>query len=412
MSVIVVGGGKPRTARTVHSDSVSVVNPAADRNTREFEYETTMSYRNGLTYPIKVVHRNGFAVVIPPLPSGLKSTTDFIVEVTYTYTKNVILDTNHILGVINDRTRPEVVALNKAVTQTKPVHFKQGNAFVLAYVISRESLDIYGREVYVDDLDITLTADIHSVDVKHTESLEGRLLRMWDAIDKSFQYRVDIVDPVGVFGDRYMNIGGEVFQLVACSDYTRPPGVYHYTKERRVHEIYEDSGAGYISYSFKEADEKMPWYLTHAEAEAHGDLSLARKQEFEARKHELNVRAQEIEEQQQQNRLELMGQEHSLKEMQLEKERTILELRERLDRIDGEHKERLAEHKAEVLRLEGIAKAKENALAEEKYIRERMLLEERHRYENRSMDRKDSSEMVKWLPSIIGGGLLLAKILL
>jgi hypothetical protein len=411
MSAIVIGA-VPRLAPVIHADSVSVVNPTADRNTLEFEYETTMSYRNGLAYPIKVVHRNGFAVIIPPLPSGLKSTSDFVVEVMYTYTKKVILDTNHILGVVNERTRPEVAALNLAVANTRPVPFKQGNAFILKYVVHRDTLDVYGREVQIDDLDITVSADLQSVDIKHPDSLEGRLIKIWDAIDKSFQYRLDIVDPKQVFGDRYINIGGIVYRVFSCDDISRPHGVYHYTKERRVHEIYEDQGAGYEYMSFEEADARLPWYRTHVEAEIHGDISAANKLEIETRKHELALRSQELDALAQENRLNYMTLENESKELQFNRDQEILTLKERLESVDSEHKRKLVIHKAEVLRLEAIATEKEAALAKEKHDRERVMMEERHRYESRSMDRKDSSEIVKWIPAVIGGGFLLAKFLL
>ena len=61
---------------------------------------------------------------------------------------------------------------------------------------------------------------------------------------------------------------------------------------------------------------------------------------------------------------------------------------------------------------EAKQKSIDAAYAAEKADREARAYRERDYYERRSYDRKDSSEIVKWIPPmVVGAGLIIAKFL-
>ena len=75
-------------------------------------------------------------------------------------------------------------------------------------------------------------------------------------------------------------------------------------------------------------------------------------------------------------------------------------------------KQKEIEYEKEAKERDARLKEREVQYAREKAEREYRLNMQRDYYEHRSYDRKDSSEIIKWIPPmIVGAGLILSKLL-
>ncbi len=185
--------------------------------------------------------------------------------------------------------------------------------------------------------------------------------------ERGFVFTVDIVDPYGKLGEMYINIGGVVSKVrVIRNPNYESEGIYI----NRSVDVSLENPTGYKRTRF-ELDEhsKVPLYATPALALSHGDVLARLKEE-----HELSI--QQLKYQHDQFKLDA-------------------------EKVKLEHLERLQELESEV-KLEQNKQTKlKNQMEEFKMEKEKELMSVKHQMELRSMDRKDSSEILKWIPALI-----------
>lgn len=92
-----------------------------------------------------------------------------------------------------------------------------------------------------------------------------------------------------------------------------------------------------------------------------------------------------------------------------ETEKRLAAVKEERARADAEYAKMLTEYKQRELTLQSNIAELENNFAKEKAYRDNHINELKLKYEQRSLDRKDSSEIIKWLPAIVTGGYLVFK---
>ena len=185
--------------------------------------------------------------------------------------------------------------------------------------------------------------------------------------ERGFVFSVDIVDPYGKLGDMFINIGGVVSRVrVIRNPNYESEGIY----VSRSVEPTLDNPTGYSRTKFELDDHaKVPLFATPALAQSHGDVLARMKEE-----HEVNIQQMKYQHEQ----------------FKLESEKTKLQ-----------HVERLQELESEV-KLEQNKQAKlKTALEDLKIEKEKEFMSLKHQMEMRSLDRKDSSEVLKWIPALV-----------
>ena len=384
---------RPTTIPNTRVSSVNVREPDISQPVSNFGFETTMSYSNGFPYPVVVSLRNGLAVTIPPIADNWASTRDFVVYVRFRFAKDVKIDTHRILDVISDNSSMELKSLKEAIIGAKVNIVRNGHECLLMYTIERSVFEEHRGAIYVHSLDVALSSDNAERPVFHPESEEGRQIREQYALESGLNYHVVIVDKDRRYGKRWVNIGGRVFSINPIYDSTRLDGVYLTTSSPEDHCKLEE-----VYYTFEAATAELMLFQSESDASTLGDQSETRKREFEMAQHEQKLSWIKLEGEHKQQIQSL--------ELQLAKQK-----QEKADRESELSKEVAALKKSEYA-LEKEASKREAKYAKEKAAREARMLDEKDYYEHRSYARKDSSEIVKWLPAaVVGVGLLISKFL-
>jgi septal ring factor EnvC (AmiA/AmiB activator) len=158
------------------------------------------------------------------------------------------------------------------------------------------------------------------------------------------------------------------------------------------------SKAQEIYYTFESAEAELMLFSSEAEALNLGNQVEAKRREFEELQHEQRVTMLRLENDHKKS-IQLM-------ELELAKQK-----QEKADR-ENELAKEISRLKKSEYALEKEATKREAKYAKEKAKRDARMNEDKDYYERRSYDRKDSSEVIKWLPAaVVGVGLLISKFL-
>lgn len=248
------------------------------------------------------------------------------------------------------------------------------------YYITKDSI-ILSYKVYARDLQKTSSVNVADLNYVITvrNAIKDRLpvnpvSRLGSEIsstmtehERGFVFTIDIVDPYGKLGEMYINIGGTVSKVkVIRNPNYESEGIYI---SRSVEPSLENP-TGYIRTRFdldKASD--VPLFSTPALALSHGD-ALARLKE----EHDFNM--QQLKNQNEQAKLEF--------------EKVKLQHSQMLQQLESEVK--LEQNKQAKLKTE---------LEDFKMQKEKESMALKHEMEMRSLDRKDSSEILKWIPALV-----------
>lgn len=378
-------------SRSTRVSSVKAMpKPTARQEEPLFVVNTT--YRNQTSKPINVILRSGFSVCIPPSTDNFRGERSFFVDVKYQFRRGVILDVLGILDGTHQTTDPELRAVADAMRASKDFLIYRGNECFLSYAITNQVITEANGNVYLEDLDIVLA--VGSIDgIYHPYSERGREIYEAEQLKKAgFHYEIKIVDPFKHFGDRFVNLFGEIYKVPVVADRCLKPGVWikHPIEDEYGHTTYKK-----VHYTFEEARTSLLLFKTIADARDLGDPESIRKSEQETLKadHQLKLAEQE----------RLLQQERAAYEKEAQERKLFLMQHE------AEYKTRLAREKEALTVIESRFKELERSHALEKQEIEHALLRAKSQHEHRSLDRKDTSEVVKYLPLIIGAGAAIIK---
>lgn len=332
-----------------------------------------VSYINNLSKAVTVVWRSGLRFVLPP-QRGMES-NKLVVRVEITIDASAAPDIRRQLSAVNDASSSELKALREAFTVKILENTYGGATLILDYPLSLEQLHACGGSVYYHELDSVISLHDHQSAPPHPYSEEGRNLRLIEASDLGlsgigFGYSVEIIDNNKSYGDRFLNIGNKVYKVAAQKDRDRRDGIYVIANHPTQGEIGRE-GRDVQYHPFEGAEEKLGIFKSAEDALNLGDASLARKHEIVSLEHNLAKQKIELQETKNAHQKEMLEKETELKRVETE--------RDRQTRIITEMRE-AAEHSM-------------------KMERERA----KSYYEDRAYDRKDTNEVLKFLPSIIVG---------
>jgi hypothetical protein len=240
----------------------------------------------------------------------------------------------------------------------------QGAVITLDYPLSINTLREYGGSVYYQELDVVVSLEAFENVPPHPASDEGKNIQLTniEQQEDAFLYSVDIVDNLAVLSERYLNINGKVYKVTPKIDLNRQDGIYITSNRPAVNARTENDRE--VSYYPLSKVEELGLYRTLDEANACGDIVTARKQELADMEHQVAV------------------------------------MKKQLQQMEHQHKLELANKEQELARLEGELKSASMKLQQTKDY-----------YDARSYERKDQSEALKFLPTLlVGVGALFAFI--
>lgn len=197
----------------------------------------------------------------------------------------------------------------------------------------------------------------------------------------NFEFNIRINDPHGKIGDRFINISGLIYKITPIRDHGQMEGVIISTSSAQLNGDFVN-----VPMTIEEFKEKVKTYKSFEEAELYGNMEeVAKKRlqdEVEALKHSNFV------------------EQEKLKNESLKRNAEADEIKSELAKHQAELKHQEAKHKKELDLLNA-------QLDREKHEMDWQSLQRKNYYEERSYDRKDSSEILKWIPAVLAAGLFM-----
>lgn len=345
-------------------------------------------FRNELGEAVTVAFRNGIPVTIGSQQGG--ATRQLIVSYSITISGPSVQQTANFLDQITEKHPAALRRLKKAYDlHAKNFAFGEPLTITLEYVIELGILRKFGYQLYHHELDCFITLKNGSSLIFHPYSDEGALQgTIWGndperVKEGGAMFVAEIIDNLGVIGDRYLNIANEIYPVRAKKDPKREDGVYITRTDTTEGELgSNDVKVNYIPFLNDKGEETdlTQFYLfrSFTDAKTLGDLAGERKRQLSDLEHLVQTGKRELELQKQTSDRERQIQERENQRLNSEivdRDRRYKELEQERERI---------KHELELKRLR-----------------------EKDHYEDRSMRRKDSSELLKMLPGLVLGAIAL-----
>lgn len=349
-----------------------------------FQLSIEKEFINGFKVPVTMVDRTGMPLIIQPM--NVRALTKFVVRYTIKYRVGVNIDVERLSNATTEGMR----ALRDAVLSGS-VRQRMGQCFAqVDYGVDEDEVQRNGGSLYLVNLDVVVSTMTGGYVPHHPFSVDGirnRLVASNDTINfaGSVGYGLQIVDNEEVFGPRYININKEIYLVQPAKDPGRLSGVYRAS----TGPVNESGAVGKPRadyYAFPEAEAMLGMFRSYEEAVVMGDIAAEKKRELDAL-------ALELKTQEHRNKLERLQREEEFEtwKRDLEQRRAA----EESDRKAQEHRWKLEEARIN----EQAARLKEEQTRVE-HLRGIAALERKDHYEERSYVRKDSSELLKWVPAI------------
>lgn len=362
----------------------------------EIQFVRSVSFINGLVKDVNVIDQIGMPISVTSTSDTTARADTFEVIVSYRFIHGVNFDPMRTLTDDVISTRKELKIVRDRLLQIYSEHRRRNRAVVinLSYYFTMEMFRQNNMNIYSPELNLTLGIGGKDQLLTHPYSEEGKLISMRVGT-KTYEIRIMINDPNGEFGERFINIGGDVYRIPVSNDPVLPKGIHLSGTVPVKNEAYgEVVRSKYVS--FAEAEDLNFLHLSVAEALSHGDNSSREKREYEELKEQLRIHA-------------------------LERESALSEQEDRRKRAEHELKMAENSHKQEVMLLqhkmeqEALAakqtnleldskRSREKALMDEEMsIRQRILAEEKYHQDRAKASSVAILDVIKWLPVAISG---------
>lgn len=348
----------------------------------ELKYE----FVNTTPYDVFVTTRTGVCIKIPFI--GNRRSNGFIIRTTYRVGGNVKADSLDLLNDEGKSTSKEAELLEAAFSEDPySPYAKQPCTTSIEYIIYNTDFHENGGAVYIPSLDLSVSILNRNFSPKHPASNVG-VRENFIQNDPSFNsieifnYQIRIIDRHKRFGDRFININGEVFHIRAISDSEMPDGVY-LTSHSPVNGEIDSAMPRSEIYRFDDADKKLSLYLTYNEAKTLGNPNDVYKRELEEKAHFLKT------------------EDHRIKSDKLKRD-SEWEIQKREFELEREKNKNLQFEREEQVRLREYELSRQEQdyrLKEAQLKRDTLLLKDV--FENRSAARKEFLEVLKYIPVVI-----------
>ncbi len=400
----------------------------------------TRSYSHNLPYSIWVVDEQGVGLLLPPEKSINNLEKGIYVKVVYRGKSDVVMDWDESRNQL-DTTDKSAEQLRMAFKEWQQTDITGNKESGVTYFLPMSTFEAADSCCFLHALGLVFSVESPSA-LYHPygmDCLSTNLTR--DFEQNACAYQIALNDPRDRIGTLYTNINGNVYRMVPDRNTGLQEGVFVY----KIGDI--DSAGDNLTitfYTVEDALEKLPVFRTILAAREYGNADIRAERDYQFRKDHLALeklkqesdlaeRKAHLQHAEQSNSMQKMEYDsmlsllkHTLAKSEKEQESvnaaeqlTIAKLKEQQKLQAEEQKLALAKEKMmhELDQYRREQELKYQSLLQEQQARERKAeLELRSNqmkdyYERRSYDRKDSSEILKWLPTIIAGatGLLLLK---
>lgn len=355
--------------------SIGPASPSSNLGPRQLILSTDVF--NGLNCIVTVINKLGVRFQARPSP-GVKS-NELVLRANYEYGSLVAPDTRQLYNDAGGRTMPETeIHANVLSSTTNGVYSPMMAVHSVEYRIKLEDFQQNGGVLYVPAFDLTLSIHAPDVPIYHPFSVQGSRSQLEKTTfgskrSRGASYQIRIIDNQERYGDRFVNLNGEVFKIRAEKASDLVDGVYLMGSSPAVGNV-AGKKARTVYFSFLEAGEKLRLYTTYADAVTLGSPELLLKTKEEERK-------------------------QKLKDIEFERDVQRREAEVEMVRLKGE----VARYDEVTKRQERVIAAlqHEYAVKELLHKRENMLLKEK--FDASSTQRKESLEIVKFIPAVIAG---------
>lgn len=383
------------------------------------EFEERFYYINHMHLPITIQRRDGLPITVASNRSHTSS--DFIIRRVLTL-KNTALNSAQYALTASQLDNSELEELRRCFKTMENGAYREA-AVMMDYVITWKDLQAKGGSVYHYQLDLAISSKEAANMPPHPYS--SRFLNIGGfgdvkqyAEQRELNLKIRYVDHSPVASKKYLNIAGKVYCLTPQRDapFSRISARVNGKRTERIYPDYLDifysanadphvvdnTGVGHTRVALAEAKETVGLYDTYEEAyntEANRKEKLAKlvyevdylkaqvaREKAALDQEELRIRADLTREKRE---LEQLQAKVSREQFEMDTERKALDAQrkvhdEQLDKERREHTEKLA-----ALRDE----------REARYRAEQLIWKDL--YEKRSMERKDNSDLVKLIPTIL-----------
>lgn len=349
---------------------------------------TSIQIFNGLGRPVSAAYRTGIRQTIPNLINASRQAV--MIRLSYITHAGVNVDTALLLNDDGNEGSKSSQLLHASAARKLTEFHHSGvgwmNVAHVDYFVSMADFQANGSSVYIDELDIVLSLNSLDETPFHPHSLHGVRDRLMpsplDEVGQAFHYRVEIHDRDGVFGDRFVNVGGEVFPIKRRTDQRGRAGVY-VVSSYPANTITGVTSQRVRHYTFEEADKALHLYHSALEAQTHGNPADLYKKELEDLAHQNKV---------EENRMKA---EARRRDAEFESRKRDWEMEQQEAKRDQLREERrLRDRAAELDALQNSYRLQEHQLKLDKLYRTDM-------YEQRSDQRKNWQESFKLFPVLL-----------
>lgn len=265
-----------------------------------------------------------------------------------------------------------------------------GNESINYILIDPHQITELNGVCYIRDVDLVVCNDFFTGVIVHPKTNRAKDIHLAESLDNSYCYQIQINDPHNQGTPYYVNLNGKVFELFP-------------TRDQRIGDV--------VKLTFKEPNapakvlflgslsetnlEEIGLFKTYKDADNYGKQLDILKEKLELENLMSKIKLEES---------KIDAARESL-EIKLEAERKAHELK--LEELSRKFEEMKTNYEDKLRQRElDISRAREDfEYQREKHYRDLESLRMKDHYEARSHERKDTSEIVKWIPAIIGAGL-------
>jgi len=359
-------------------------------------FETKFSYINNTSAPITVVLRSGIKLTLPTQFS--LSSVAFTVRVEYHIRPNLQADFKRFITSIGETSTTELKMFKEAFTQQILNNHHGGLRIGLSYSMTLNELKELGGSGYNKMLDILISLEDSDDAPPHPYSQIGEYSTIEDAVSTTNPYRIKnnailIVDNDCTYGVRYYSFLNEIQKVFPFKMARMKNGIY----------LIPDGGSDVEENKLNITSDNVVYYPFSDEVDLKLGLFRSRENALNSKTDAAAVMELESAELRHQQLLSELTKKAEISNNQhrqklLEMENTEHELRQKAAVADSLHKQKLLELETkDILLKEELNAAK--ILLQQKVKGEKT----KDRYEERSYKRKDESEILKIMPTVIMG---------
>lgn len=392
-----------RQARVPRVLQATTVSPVTDpRGSSPPCVEYGMDFHNYLPSTVYVIDRTGIVLKVPRRGHNpLKKTgIDFVKR--WAFDNAVNFDHGGLLGVA---TGQEYESIRDAfISQQNRKHAVERNRVDVVYHVSEVDFNSAGRSMYFPTVDLVVTVEDPAQYYCHPGS--QAMLRASHLSREVFStyWQIAVVDNRAQYTKLFVNLNGEVYEVIPERNHSLSQGVYTYTRNK-----VEDSTSNIQCryYTFENAFKELPLFASAKEAHDHGNLETRLDADLEMRKNNLKIAL--VEQEALVKKLALDGHqakhalEVALSKMKEDAERAKLEMDAYERKVQQEENLRKLEYQRELDTMKQRNADMDARLARDKADRDAELSILKDRLERASSVRKDTSDFAKNLPIIFGG---------